>query len=131
MGTWSLVIEGHGICGNKADGDADRMGAEFVKALRDIGHGEVKGYFVYGPKMASDLIEKQMRRALGCYDKMAIPLAPSCDYRVWHNDQRGGWPEPCRNPAAKAQLAGNEIVTMRCVSHPLDKLNDSYKEVDL
>lgn len=118
MGGWCLILEGLGACGNGADYDADVMGAEFIRILRRNGQGAVKGYMLYGgSKCVTDGIEKNHKRSLGCHDKMAIPLAPFCDHRTWHQDRNGGWAEQCPNEAIFAKTSGAELVTVRCVVH--------------
>jgi len=39
MGNWTIVIEGHGIHHNRLESrDANRMAADFVQRLKDVGH---------------------------------------------------------------------------------------------
>jgi len=120
MGTWTIVIEGHGINHNGTPKDADEMGKALVAALRASGHTEVKGYFLYGPKLATAFVEATMKRGTG--SRLAEPLSPLCDQRTFHSDRNGGWSEPCLRPAVEAIVQGQEIITVRC------KQDEAYPE---
>ncbi|HET7234524.1 MAG TPA: hypothetical protein VFJ16_31215 [Longimicrobium sp.] len=45
MGTWRIVVEGHGCHHNDRQGDANEMAAVFVGELRAAGHGVTSATF--------------------------------------------------------------------------------------
>ena len=113
MGTYSIVIEGSGINHNGTPQDADEMGKAFVSALRASGHTNVKGYFAYGPQLATQL-EATMERGVG--HKLLEPLAPLCDWKTYRPSENGrmGWDELCQNEATHALRDGLVYVNVRC-----------------
>lgn len=117
MGTWTITIEGHGINHNGTPKDADEMAKAFVAALRQSGHTEVKGFFVYGPKLATPL-EATMARGVG-FRKLE-PLAPICDFKEWVKDRNGHYARDCTRDAVLAKFDGQDIITVRCVEHSTD-----------
>jgi hypothetical protein len=123
MGTYSIIIEGHGINHNGTSKDADEMAKAFVHALRSSGQAEVKGYFVYGPKLATSFVEETMKRGFG--SKMAEPLAPLCDHKTWVREPRGGeYAQACTKEAVFAKFDAREVVTVRCADHSTPTLED-------
>lgn len=49
MGQWNITIRGTGIHHNKKNpNDANRMAAEFVRALKDAGHQVRSASFTFG-----------------------------------------------------------------------------------
>lgn len=121
MGTYSIVIEGHGINHNNPPHplDADQLARQFVEAMRKAGHTEVKGYFVYGPKLATTMLEPTMSRGLG--SKRLEPLVPMCDHKEWVGDKHGRYARDCGKEADFANYNGQELVSVRCAPHaPVD-----------
>lgn len=58
MGDWHIAIEGNGPHHNKEyDKDANKMAAEFVKALRAAGHSVESATFTHGGR--DDLLQSQ------------------------------------------------------------------------
>jgi hypothetical protein len=66
MGTWQIVITGHGIHHNGRQDDAETMAAVFVGELRAAGH-EVNGASFVLTSMDTDL----------------LPLVPAVENETW------------------------------------------------
>lgn len=127
-GTWTIIIEGHGINHNGTPKDADEMAKALVASLRDSGQAEVKGYFLYGPKLASSIVEPTMKRGTGW--KMAEPLFPLCDQQiVIHHDAKTGikhW-GPCPRVATLGEIFQGELTCAMCEEHGGESLRAKHR----
>jgi len=88
MGNWTIVIKGVG-CHHNMDylGDADRMAAEFVKALRNAGHSVSHAAITHGG-------ETDLSQPTVYIDNQSTNKGPRCDKELHHTD--GTKPEHCR-----------------------------------
>jgi hypothetical protein len=100
MGTWTIVIEGHGLNHNlpAIEKDADEMARKFVKSLINAGHAEVRGVFVYGPKLIKNgtieracFEEQQKLVQQGMQDRVKLE-PPVCTWPTCSRTESGEGP---------------------------------------